>query len=727
MTGGGGAGRTSIPLISRWTRLRMLVLGATFGLFGLAIARRAIELQVGQAELLRERAEDQSFRQIELRPQRGRLLDRNGHELASTAELDSVSCNPRVLLSVVGGVKRLAAALQLEAPALERTLERSAEARRYFAWIKRQVTREESERVRALALPGVRLTGEPARIYPQKELGAAVLGHTNIDGKGVEGIEKAFDAYLRGIPTHLRGVKDGSGREMLLDGLVDSKSTAGRDLQLTLDTYLMHITQTALAGAVKHWSAKGGAAVVMDPRTGDVLAMASVPTYDANDPGDAVARGFTRNRAITDAYEPGSTMKTFTLASTLEAGRVSPGTTFDCQSGRPLLIGKTQIRDDHPEGVLTAAAVYQRSSNIGTVKIARLLGKQKLYDGLVRFGFGRRTGVGLEGERAGVLHPVHKWGEVHFANIAFGQGLTVTPLQMVAGFAAIANGGTYKPPRLALQVIDAEGRRQAVPPAEDATAERRVLSTETARTMLSIMRGVTGEQGTARRAAIPGYSVAGKTGTAQKVINGKYAAWVGSFIGVIPADDPKVVIGIVIDEPEPEHRGGIVAAPVFKQVAEAALRYLSVRPSEAVSKVDKPDKIDSAPAAEGSAPAESAEGAGPPAAMMVAEIGEGPGSDQPVWSDPEDFDDGLPALGDEDDAAADGPEVAGEGQASASVSAIVQVPRFVGMTVGEAIRAARQAGVELIPEGSGTAVTQSPGPGRRPRGAICRVSFRPGG
>ncbi len=716
MSGSGGPTRTSIPLISRWTRLRMLVLGATFGLFGLAIGRRAIELQVGQAELLRERAEDQSLRQIELRAQRGRLLDRNGHELASSAELDSVSCNPRVLMSVAGGVKRLAAALQLEAQPLERTLERASEARRYFAWIKRQITPEESARVRALALPGVRMTREPARIYPQKELGAAVLGHANIDGKGVEGIEKAFDAYLRGATTQRRGVKDGSGRELLLDGLVDTRSTVGQDLVLTLDTYLMHVTQSALAAAVKRWTAKGGAAVVMDPRSGDVLAMASVPTYDANDPGDAVARGFTRNRAITDTYEPGSTMKTFTLSSTLEAGRVTPGSTFDCQSGRPLMIGKTAIRDDHPEGVLTAAAVYQRSSNIGTVKIARLLGKQKLYEALVRFGFGRRTGIGLEGERAGVLHPVQKWGEVHFANIAFGQGLTVTPLQMVAGFAAIANGGIYKPPRLALQSIDPDGRRQDVPPAEGAPAERRVLSVETARTMLSIMRGVTGEQGTARRAAIPGYSVAGKTGTAQKVVNGRYAAWVGSFIGVIPADDPKLVIGIVIDEPEPEHRGGIVAAPVFKQVAEAALRYLSVRPSEAVARESAP------PPAE--APAETGE-SGPPAAMMVAEIGEGPGSDQPVWSDPDDFDDGLPALGDDEDPPPGGPAVMEEGEPAAG--ALVQVPRFVGMSLGEAIRAARQSGVELIPEGSGIAVTQSPSPGRRPRGAICRVSFRPGG
>jgi cell division protein FtsI (penicillin-binding protein 3) len=550
-------------VISRGTRLRMGFIGILFGLGAVAIGRRAYVLQVEQAGLLRERAEDQSQRQIEVRPQRGRILDRNGHELASTAALDSVSCNPRVLLTVPGAVKRLAAALDLPAAPLERSLERAAEAPRYFAWIKRTVSAEEAARVRALDLAGVRLTREPARFYPQKELGAAVLGHANIDGKGVEGVEKAFNRYLSGTASQLRGVKDGSGRDLLLEGLGDPQSTAGADLTLTLDAYLMHVTQTALQEAVERWHAKGGAAVVMDPRTGDVLALASVPTYDANDPSDAVQKGFTRNRAITDLYEPGSTMKTFTLAATLDAERVTPADTFDCQSGQPLYIGKTRIRDDHPEGVLTAAAVYQRSSNIGMVKIARLLGKQRLYEALVRFGFGRRTGIGLEGERAGVLHPVQKWGEVHFANIAFGQGLSVTPLQMVTGFAAIANGGILKPPRLASKVAHPDGRTEVLGQAEDARPEQRVLSPETARTMLEIMHGATGERGTARRAAIPGYEVAGKTGTAQKVVGGKYAAWVASFIGIVPADDPRLVIGIVIDEPEPEHRGGMVAAPAF--------------------------------------------------------------------------------------------------------------------------------------------------------------------
>ena len=630
-------------MISRGTRLRMFLTGILLGLGALAIGRRAFVLQVEQADLLRERAEDQSQRQIEVRPQRGRILDRHGHELASTAELDSVACNPRVLLTVPGGVKRLAGALRLPAAPLERTLERAAEARRYFAWIKRTVPPDEAARVKALGLAGVRLMREPARFYPQKELGATVLGHADIDGKGVEGVEKDFDRYLRGTASQLRGVKDGSGRDLLLEGLGDPQSTAGGDLTLTLDAYLMHVTQTALHGCGRAMESQGWRRGGHGPPHRRCARAGQRPHLRPQRPGGRRAQGFTRNRAITDVYEPGSTMKTFTLAATLDAGRVTPTETFDCQSGRPLTIGRTPIHDDHPEGVLSAAAVYQRSSNIGMVKIARLLGKQRLYDGLVRFGFGRRTGIGLEGERPGVLHPVQKWGDVHFANIAFGQGLTVTPLQMVAGFAAIANGGILRPPRLAMKVIHPDGRPEPLGPSEAARPEQRVLSLQTARTMLAIMRGVTGEQGTARRAAIPGYEVAGKTGTAQKVVGGKYAAWVASFIGIIPADDPRLVIGIVVDEPEPEHRGGVVAAPAFKQVAEAALRYLAVPPSELLAR----EEAQASGAAEAPGPAEAARPSGVSVAE-AAEIGEGPGTDQPVWSEPDDFEDEVPMLGEDE-------------------------------------------------------------------------------
>jgi cell division protein FtsI (penicillin-binding protein 3) len=723
-------------VISRWTRLRVVLCGVVLALAAVRIGRRAVELQVQRRDELHARAEDQYLRDIELLPQRGRILDRKGVELAASAQFESVSCSPRRLLSVPGGVDRLAAALKLDRHALARTIERAAEARRYFAWVKRTVTPEEAARVRALALPGVRFDREPKRVYPGKEAGATVIGFTDIDGRGTEGVERALDARLRGTVTRLQGMRDGSGRALLmdgLDGLIDHRANAGKDVVLTLDSYLTFVTHSVLVDTVKKWHAKGGTSVMLDPATGDILAMASVPSYDPNAPGDAVAKGFTKNRAVTDLIEPGSTMKVFTLAATLDAGKVKPGDTFDCLGGRPLMIGKSRVRDLHPEGVITAAQVLQRSNNIGTVKIARLLGKERLYEALRRFGFGRRTGVGLEGERPGLVYPAQKWGDIHFANIAFGYGLQVTPLQMVVGYAALANGGLYRPPRLAWKVVGASGKPELLPPPAGARPEQRVLSRETARTMLEIMTGVTGPHGTARGATIDGFRVAGKTGTAQKVVNGRYGPWISSFIGIVPADDPRLVIAVIIDEPEPEHRGGMVAAPAFKAIAEAALRYLAVPPDPALVSGGKPPADGTSATSAATAPAGAGPGGLPAAAAVAeadvaAEIVEGPGSDQPLWGGPEDLDDGAAALVD-----GEGLEPAPVGMAEGRADeepgddGLVTVPSFVGMSIGEAIRAASEAGVEITPEGSGLAVTQSPPPGPRAHGVLCRVSFRPGG
>ena len=721
-------------MISRWTRLRLVMCGVIFVVLAVRIGQRAYELQVVQAEELRARAEEQHRKRIELAPERGRILDRQGVELAVTALHDSVSCNPRQLLSVPGGVEKLARALGMDGKELRRSLE----GRRYFAWVKRTVSAEESARVRALGLPGVRFDREPKRHYPVKEVGATVIGHSNIDGIGIEGAERAYDEHLRGSGARLEGMRDGSGRELLMEGRVDKRARAGKDVVLSLDSYLMYVTQTTLAATVKERNAKGGTAVIMDPRTSEILAMASVPTYDPNQPGDAVSRGATKNRAVTDILEPGSTLKTFTLAAALESGKVRPGDQFDCQSGRPLFLGKARVRDDHPEGILTAAEVLQRSSNIGTVKIARTIGKQGLYDSLLRFGFGRKTGVGLAGEIGGWLRPASKWGDVHFANIAFGQGLAVTPLQMVAGYAAIANGGVYNVPRLGLRVVSPDGREE--PLGEAGPAPRRVVSEKTAKAMLQIMEGVTGTQGTARRAAIEGYPVAGKTGTAQKVVGGKYGAWIASFIGIVPAHKPRLVIAVIIDEPEPEHRGGMVAAPAFRQIGEAALRYLAVPPTQTRLAAGQPPPVTQALPALSLTAAAGAPGSKQAAAesQETAEIGEGPGSDQPLWGGPEELVASTEVLGEaeaelqavEPGAVAGGDVVEPVGEVVEEVvddGLMVTVPSFVGLSIPEAIRAARESGVDIAPEGSGIAVTQSPPPGPRQRGALCRVSFRPGG
>jgi cell division protein FtsI (penicillin-binding protein 3) len=673
-------------------------------MLGLAfvVGRRAFQLQVRESAQLREWAENNYLRETEITPRRGRILDRRNTELASTADLDSVYCNPRQLAFVDDAVPRLARALHMDRRELQKQLD--ARKSQYFAWLKRRVSPEESKAALALKLPGVGTRREPRRAYPNGELASTVIGHAGLEGRGLDGLELQYDQALRGSGMEVVGIRDRFGRDLLVEGSVDSSATAGKDLVLTLDKYLTYVTERALLAAVQKHGAKAATSVMMDPQTGEILAMASVPGYNPNNPADAAERG-ARNRAITDAYEPGSIMKTVTFAAAFEAGKLRATDMFDCQMGR-MQVGKYTIRDDHPKGILSAAEVFKYSSNIGTVKIARRIGKEALGQMIDRLGFGHPTGVGLPGERRGIVKPAARWGEIEFATNAFGQGLTVTPLQMAAAYAAIASGGMYHPPRLAVRTIGPDGRTEELPLPENARPATRVLSERTCKTMLEVMQGVT-EDGTAKQAAIPGYPVAGKTGTAQKVTAGRYdpSKYLAAFVGIVPADNPRVVIAVMVDEPHGVHYGGVVAAPVFKEIAEAALRYLGVPPSSSVADA-KPT-----PAKGKAAPTQPGKPGRPSKVDEPTEV-EGLGVDEPGSATSADDSDGALAEEDEEDGAAEVP---------------VTVPDFRGMTLGQAVRAARRAGVELVPEGSGLATTQRPLPGPGVRGATCRVSFRPGG
>jgi cell division protein FtsI (penicillin-binding protein 3) len=699
-------------MMTKWTKLRVAMFGVVLLGLALVVGRRAVQLQVREAAQLREWAENNYLREIEIAPRRGRILDHRGNELASTADLDSIFCNPRQLAYVPGAAAKLASALHLDTRELDKML--ASKHAQYFAWLKRRVTPEEGKAVVALGLPGVGARREPRRVYPNGALAATVIGHAGLDGKGLEGVELGFDKVLQGTGVEVVGVHDRLGRDLLVDGVVDSSSSAGKDLVLSLDRYLTYETERVLAETVQKYNAKAGMSVMIDPRSGDVLAMASVPTYNPNDPSDAAKRG-AKNRTITDAFEPGSTLKTFTFAAALDAGKVRPQDMFDCQLGK-LIIGKFHIRDDHPKGVISAADVLKYSSNIGTVKIARRIGKEALWNALDRFGFGKSTYLGLPGERRGTLHSYSRWGEIEFATHAFGQGLTVTPLQLAAGFAAIADYGMYHPPRLALHYVGPDGKTEPVERPPEAPTEHRVMSQAAARTLLTIMQGVT-EDGTAKAAAIPGYPVAGKTGTAQKVSGGRYdpSKFVASFVGIVPADKPRLVIAVMIDEPQGTHYGGLVAAPAFKAIAEGALRYLGVAPSEPVLATSKPVQKAAAKSAE---PVE-----------VVAEA-DGPGIDEPVDGVGEQSEAAEVATGDDDvgkpDGKADGRSDDTTDEATAREGAVA-VPDFTGMSIGEAVRAAHKAGIELFPAGSGLAVGQSPRPGPATAGTVCRVSFQRGG
>jgi len=548
-------------------------------------------------------------------------------------------------------------------------------------------------------------------------------------------------------------VRDALGRELFLDGMGETADGAGSDVTLTIDRYLTFVTEQAIADAQAQHHAKAVVAIVLDPRNGEVLAMASTPSYNPNDPSSALEHA-ARNRAITDAFEPGSTMKTFTIAAALDARAVKPTDQFDCMMGR-MTVGKYTIHDTHPHGALTVAEIFKFSSNIGATRVARRLGRERFADALGRFGFGRPTGIGLPGERAGLLRPVDKWGDIGFANVSFGQGLTATPLQIVAAMSAIAAGGVYHPPRIITRVVRRDGSEEPLP-------ERpavRVISERAATEMTSIMEGVTQPGGTARAAAVDGYLVAGKTGTAQKVSGGHYdnTKWVSSFIGFVPAEAPRVAIAVMIDEPQGGHLGGAVAAPVFKEIAEQALRYLHVPPSPILlaKKTGAAGPAGGMPGASTNGAASAKAGAGPAAvrgatgAMAAGESDEDerPGSDVPAVPET-DVGDGAAEAGaggtelaagggsgspDDGEDAVDGDAGNAEaaspdsGDAPAAHLHLVTIPNFRGLTIAAALRAARQNNVELVLDDrtppSGVALRQSPGPGPAPRGVPCKVSF----
>ena len=717
----------SLP-ISRWTRLRIAICGVAFGLLFVAVGRRAYQLQIGdQADRLRGLAEEQYMRDIELPPRRGRILDRNGAELASTADVDSIYCNPRRFNDVRATADKLAKALGLDRKEVAQRLAQ----KRYFVWIKRKVTPEEVAAVKALDLPGMGFVREPRRFYPNRMLAATVMGHSGSDGRGLDGVELAMDKVLRGQTSSVQGVRDALGRELFVDGMGDVGNGVGGDVVLTIDRYLTFVTERAISEAQERNHAKGVIALVMDPRTGELLAMASVPSYNPNDPAGAAEHG-ARNRTITDAFEPGSTMKTFTIAAALDAGAVRPEDSFDCQMGR-MMVGKYTIHDTHPHGALTVAEVFKFSSNIGATKIARRLGKERLAAALNRFGFGHSTHIGLPGERAGTIRPVDKWGDIGFANVSFGQGLTATPLQIVSAMSAIAGGGVYHPPRIIARVMRPDGTSEV----EDPRPAERLMSEKAARAMTGIMEGVTRVGGTARAAAIDGYSVAGKTGTAQKVSGGHYDAskWVSSFIGFAPAQDPRVAIVVMVDEPQGAHLGGAVAAPIFKEIAEQALHYLHVAPSPDLL-AKKPDEKGAVGAKSGAPTASTAVASGP-----ANDADERPGSDVSTMASDDATDDesgdSNPDQGDSSAALADGDSIAPDEDDGTATDAVgkdgertgkILVPDFRGLTVAAVLKTARRNGIALAFDDrqtvSGVAVAQQPEPGLAQRGAVCRVAFR---
>jgi cell division protein FtsI (penicillin-binding protein 3) len=560
-------------------RMRIALLGALLSLGACAVVRRAWELQIEEGPELRRMAEEQYLRDIRLAPKRGTIYDRRGAELAVSVEVDSVWANPRELRRAGVGPQTAAAALARAIPGLDAAaVERRLGSDRYFVWIQRRITPQQARAVRDLGLPGVSMSREARRFYPNRELAAHVLGFADVDGVGIEGLERQFEERLRGSVAAVPAIRDRRGRVVFSDQLLDERAAQGDDLELTIDKTIQAVAERELALAVRTAEAKAGSVVVMDPRTGEILAIANYPTFNPNQPADAPV-GSHRNRAITDRYEPGSTIKTFTVAGALAAGAVRPDEVIDCERGA-MRVAEYTIHDSHPWERLSLAQILARSSNIGTAKIGQALGRQGLFRTLRRFGFGEPTGVPLPGETGGILRHYRRWYDMDAATIAFGQGMSATTMQLALAMGAIANGGKLMAPLLVRRVLDGRGQTlEEFPP----RVRRQVVPQGTARLVADMLTAVTGPGGTGTEAAIDGYVVAGKTGTAQKAdyVGGGYARdrWVGSFVGFVPADRPRLVIAVMIDEPVIEHYGGLVAGPVFRRIGEAALRHLGVPPT----------------------------------------------------------------------------------------------------------------------------------------------------
>jgi cell division protein FtsI (penicillin-binding protein 3) len=561
---------------------RIAMLATLLCLGAAAVVHRAWDLQVRRAAMLKEMAEEQYLRDVNLAPKRGTIYDRDGAELAVSVDVDSVWANPRALRRAGheprAVAQRVAALLDVDAEVIAQRLA----SNRHFVWIKRRVSPAQGKAIGSLGVTGLSTSGEARRFYPNRELAAHVLGFANIDGRGIEGMELALDERLRGPAHAIPALLDRRGEVVFSERLLDDRAALGDDVTLTLDKTLQHLAERELELAVKTHEAHAGTIVIMEPSTGELYAVANYPTFNPNEPAKA-ANANHRNRAFTDRFEPGSTIKPFTVGGALAAQAISPAQLIDCEGGA-LKVAEYTIHDSHAWELLSPAQILAMSSNIGTAKVGLALGRAGLYRALTRFGFGQSTQAGLPGETSGILRHYKRWYEMDAATISFGQGMSTTAMQLTAAMGTLANKGRLMQPTVVKRIVDSSGKivQEAVP-----RVRRQVVPESVARSITQMLIGVTAPGGTAPEAAIDGYLVAGKTGTAQKAdyVHGGYAddKWTSSFVGYAPAQRPRLVVTVVLDEPMIAHQGGTVAAPVFRRVMGAALRHLGVRQEAAGS------------------------------------------------------------------------------------------------------------------------------------------------
>jgi cell division protein FtsI (penicillin-binding protein 3) len=656
----------------------------------LLIGIRLVYLQTAQHEWLSRRARSQQQDAIETSPLRGLVLDRQGRELARSVDTESFFIVPGEVSNTEELATRLATVIEVDKTTLAARLQESKESNRKFAWVARKLDQSQARKVNDLKLEGLYSLKEPKRYYPNSELAAHVLGFVGLDEVGLAGVEQFYNERIRGEAGKIFVETDAHRRPY---ESLEIHSRPGQSIVLTLDQTIQYRAEQALGAAMLRTRAKSGTAVVLDPRTGEILALANAPSFDPNSARAAQAE--TRvNDALQNIYEPGSTFKIVAFSAAIEEGLVKSDDRIDCQMGSITVAGRV-VHDHHAFGSLSIREALEKSSNVAAIKLGLRVGNERMYDYMKRYGFGQRTGIELPGETAGLLRPVERWHPTSMGSLAMGQEIGVTPLQMAAAFATLANDGVRVQPHLVSEIRATDGTVtfSAQPEA------RRVVSAETAKTLRGMLEGVT-INGTAKQAQLNGYTAAGKTGTAQKIDpqTKTYSTTkhIASFVGFAPVENPSVVIAVVINEPAGAYHGGDVAAPIFREIAEQILPELNIAPDTELKSV--PELIAKTDA--------SAEARAEARMELEREKEERLAT--------------LPQVDAQHDQGAGANEIV---YAVASRRAVL-MPDLRGRSVRDAARVCAQLGLQLEARGEGRAVHQQPAAGAEVQaGQVVRIDF----
>lgn len=632
-----------------------------------AISLRLVYVQVIRHDSYVARANRQRQSVVTLDPERGPILDSKGRQMAISIASVSVYAMLEEMNDPNQSLQAVASVISIDPDEILRK-----NRGRSFAWVARKIPQERAEIIRKMQIPGIYFTTESRRYYPNKDLAAHVLGFVGLDNKGLSGVEYQYESVISGVPGKLFALRDAKRRLLMPSGSNSVVTpTVGRTLQLTIDSGIQHIAERELQAAIEEQNANGGAVIIMNPHTGEILALANAPSFNPNAFSQVIAKQW-KNRAIQDYYEPGSTFKPVVAAAALDLGLVKPNDEFDCQWGSIALAGGHILKDHKAFGLLTFQQIIEKSSNVGMIKVGMKVGPPGIYRFAGMFGFGQRTGIDLPGESPGIVRPVEKWSAISIGAVSIGQEIGVTPVQVLRMMTVIANGGSLVSPHLVSRISDSSGEMK---PTVFAQPQPLPLKHETLDTLRAFVEGVVAEGGSGTLAQIPGYRVGGKTGTAQRIgPSGSYAdgGYIASFVGFAPVENPAFSMIVLLDGPKKEYYGGRVAAPLFRKIGQQVLKYLDVPPDQVTEN-----------------PALTAESAFPRATEAKYPEGIEPAAYTPP---PDQHHKPVPAS---DDGKADG----------------LVMPSLYGRTAREAIEILTREGMPFRILGTGAVVRQWPAPG----------------